>query len=363
MKKFSIIAIGIGLITSSLCSCGEKGWTIEGTIEGCDSTTLYLEYLSNYGWNATDSVVLNGNADFEFSKPAIGYPEILRLKANNHYVYFPIDSVETLTFNGYASAIDSAYSLKGSPSAEMMMTIDQKVAAAAKKGGEQSIATDSILKRELSNMILGDEIGLVSYYIINKRVGNTLIFDPTNKNDVRIIGAVANKFNEKRPNDPRTLSLKKIFLDNRRVSTIDSDITFNVAETSLFEISLYDNKGVKHSLIETASKGKVTLLNFTIYEAKASPAFNIELNKIYEAHKNDIEIFQVSVDDNEGAWKDAADNLPWITVYAPYSSRSKHLSEYNIGALPATFIINRKGELIERVDINSDIEKAIKKYL
>lgn len=363
MKKYSAIAIGTTLIASALCSCGEKGWTIEGAIEGCDSTTLYLEALSENGWYIMDSVILNGNDNFEFTQPAMGYPEIFRIKANNHIVYVPIDSIETITFSGYASAIDSAYTLKGSTSAEMMMSIDQKIAAVAKKGGEKAVATDSVLKRELSGVILGDNIGLVSYYIINKRVGNTLIFDPANKSDIRTIGAVANKFNDLRPNDPRTQILKKTFLENRRVSTTNSERTFNVSETSLFDIKLYDNKGTLHSLTETAAKGKVVLLNFTIYGAQASPAFNIQLNKIYEANKDNLEIFQVSVDEDEAVWKSSADNLPWITVYAPYTEQSKHLSNYNVGALPATFIINRKGELVERVDDISKLESTVKKHL
>lgn len=364
MKKYLSIAIG-AVATAMLWSCGDaNNWTVKGSIEGADSTTLLLEAPGISGWYVLDSVILDEDGDFEFSQPAVGYPEIFRLNANNHKVYFPVDSVETVKFSGYASAIDSAYTLTGSTSAEMMMSVDQKIAAVVEKGGEQALATDSLLKRELSQMILGDNVGLISYYIINKRVGNTTIFNVNDKKDLRVIGAVANKFAQQRPNDPRTASLKQLFLENRRVSTVGEGDTIRVAQTALFDIKLYDNEGKLQSLKEVASIGNVTILNFTIYGDEKSPLFNIGLNRIYEANKAaGLEIYQVSVDESEMLWKESAENLPWITVYNSKIDAASSLMNYNVYALPASFIIDRNGELAERVDDLSQLEKAVKKYL
>lgn len=362
-KKLAIAASGV-MMLSALWSCGNNGWSIEGTVEGGDSTTLYLEALGYNGWYAMDSVILAADGDFEFSQPIVGYPDIFRLRANGKTVYFPIDSVESLTFSGHASALDSAYTLGGSTSAEMMMAVDQKVSAVVKKGGEVALAADSVLKRELSGMILGDKTGLVSYYIINKRVGDTPIFDPANKKDIRIIGAVANKFNQQRPNDPRTKSLERLFLENRRVSTVGAGDTIQVSHTALFDIKLYDNNGKLQSLREVASQGKVTILNFTIYNSEASPTFNIALNKIYEANKAaGLEIYQVSVDDDELLWKESAENIPWITVYNSKTDGAKNLLNYNVNLLPMSFIIDRNGELVERIDDVTKLESVLKKYL
>lgn len=364
MKKYLSIISAL-TVSVLLWSCSEKeGWTIEGSLQGGNSTMLYLEGSGVNGWYVMDSTELDEDGEFEFTQPVVGYPEVFRLRANDRVVYFPIDSAETITFKGYAMAIDSAYTLKGSTMAEMMMTIDKKIAATVAKGGEKALATDTLLKRELSGMILGDQNGLLSYYIINKRVGNTLIFDANNKADLRVIGAVANKFAQHRPTDPRAESLKKLFLDHRRVSTIGEGDTIQVPETSLFEIALKDNKGMKQSLREVASRGNVTILNFTIYSDKNSPLFNIGLNKIYEANKDaGLEIFQVSVDENEKMWKDASENLPWITVYNSQADGAKYLMNYNVELLPTSFIINRNGELVERVDDINQLEKAVKKYL
>lgn len=363
MKNHSTIAIAIASL-SVICSCGNgNSWSIDGVVDGSDSTTLYLEGLGYNGWYVIDSVVLTDDGDFEFERPIVGYPEIFRLKANERMVYFPIDSIESLSFSGNAAALDSAYTLTGSASAEMLMSVDKKIADATKKGGEIAVATDSVLKRELSEIILGDDKGLVSYYIVNKRVGNTLIFNPADKKDIRIIGAVANKFMQQRPNDPRAKSLEKLFLENRRVSTLSEKESIPVAHTALFDITLYDNKGKLQSLKEVASHGKITVLNFTIYDNEASPAFNIALNKVYEANKDKLEIYQVSVDENESLWKESAENLPWITVYNSKVDGAQNLLNYNVTLLPMSFIIDCNGELVERVDDVTVLEKALKKYL
>ena len=36
---------------------------------------------------------------------------------------------------------------------------------------------------------------------------------------------------------------------------------------------------------------------------------------------------------------------------------------YNITTLPATFIINRKGEIVERVENIADLDTLLKKYM
>ena len=364
MKKYiSILSLVVALLATWSCA-GDGKWAIEGAVEGGDSTVLYLEAPRGNGWYIMDSVMVDENGEFEFNQAIVGYPEIFRLKANGRTVYFPIDSIETVTYKGYAFAIDSSYTLSGSKMAETMMVIDQKIAQLVATKGEQAVATDSLLKRELSAMIIGDKNGLLSYYIINKRVGNTMIFDMNNKSDLRIIGAVANKFSEQRPNDPRTESLKQSFLKNRRMFNVGTGDTLQVSQTALFDINLYDNKGKLQSLKEVSSKGNVTILNFTIYATEQSPLFNIALNKIYDAYKSSgLEIYQVSVDQNEMLWKESAENIPWITVYNSPTDGAKNLMNYNVTLLPASFIIDRNGDIVERVDDVAQLEKLIKKYI
>lgn len=52
----------------------------------------------------------------------------------------------------------------------------------------------------------------------------------------------------------------------------------------------------------------------------------------------------MSLDADQYAWRDAAVNLPWVTVFDPEGASSQAAARYNVGALPAFFIYNANGE-------------------
>ena len=88
------------------------------------------------------------------------------------------------------------------------------------------------------------------------------------------------------------------------------------------------------------------------------------LADIYKKYASQgFEIYQIGYDDNEFLWKDAAVNLPWITVYDPAGLSSQNLLKYNVTSLPCLFIIGRDGTLSERVTDIDNLESAITRYL
>jgi len=353
-------AVAIALAGTVACSGGNE-WTVDGRIEGADGQTMIVEASDNGRWYAIDSVKLDASGNFKVCHEASGYPDIYRLRLGDKTLYFPIDSVETVTVMSKADAFDQEYTLAGSPSAEMLMAVDRKLIDAISHRGINALANDTLLKRELGGMLLGNPAGIVSYYIINKRIGGVSIFNPANQGDLRIIGAVANAFDRFRPDDPRTAYLRNLYLSNRRRVTAVNPDTIYAGEVNIFEIKLHDNRGIVRSLKELASAGKVVLLNFTAYGAEESPAFNRELNRVYEKYRErGFEIYQVSVDSDEYQWRQAAANLPWITVYNPTTDEgTRNLLNYNIIDIPVSFVIDRKGEVVERVAGVDNLDRAV----
>lgn len=351
-----------------LCSCsGGNKWHIDGKINGLSEGELLVLEGSNQGyWYPMDTIKVSSDGSYSYSREAQGYPDIYRLRVGDKAVYFPIDSIESITLTADAPNIDLTYKLSGSPQAENLVRVDSMLLAAAAKGGVRSVTENTQLKRELGNMLLADPAGIVTYYIINKRVGGTPIFNPANKDDLRLIGAVANAFNEKRPSDPRSGYLRRLFISNRPKSpraTGGNDVPL-AYEVRAFDIKLFDNTGKEHSLLDLTSKGKVVVLNFTAYSADESPAFNVALNKVYEKyHSQGLEIFQVAFDSDEYAWKQTAKNLPWITVLNGAADGDKALRDYNVGSLPAIFIFDRNGDIVERVTDLATLDSAVARRL
>lgn len=359
--KICVVAVTAMLAAS--CSNSNE-WTVEGTIQGCEGDLLTLEASNNGLWYQLDTVTLNEKGNFKFSSEAAGYPDIYRLRIGKEAVYFPVDSIETVKIET-AVPFGSAYTLEGSDDALSFVRVNTMIDQMVRAKGITGAVNDENLKKSLSQEIIANPASMTAYYIINKKIGDYPLFNPAVKSDIRIIGAVANAFDIYRPTDPRTKYLKSLYLANRQrnPSAIVSDtIAANISD--LIEIELYDETGKKISLRDVASQGKVTVLNFTALTAEQSPAYNIELAKTYDAFKDQgIEIYQVAVDPDEYAWRNSAKNLPWITVYASPTTDAMPLANYNVRNIPALFIINRKGELSERVENITDLTAAVRKYM
>ena len=361
MKNSIFFAIIATAVTITACS-DSNSWTVKGNISGANDKTILVQASDNGRWYTLYSIKTGKSGKFNYSHKAAGFPDIYRLSLDGRSIYFPIDSIETVTISADTAAFDTGYTLSGSQLAENMMNIDRRIMTAVAAGTQ--VASDEQLKRELTQQLLADPAGILSYYIINKNVGGKPIFNPADKKDNKVIGAVANAYNIMRPADPRTSYLKRLYLSNRpRIETNEPGDTLHAREIKAFEINLYDNRGTRHSLLEELGKSNIVILNFTAYAADESPAFNIALNKVYEKyHANGLEIFQVSLDDNEHVWKSTAANLPWITVLNSVADNTVILN-YNVQSLPTTYIFNRNGELVERVDDITTLDKAVAGFM
>lgn len=371
MKRFiqqAGFVAAIALI-ALLTGCDKSNeWTVEGRIENAGGKTMYIEASTNGRWYVLDSLQLPDNGKFAYSHKAMGFPDIFRLRLDDRTLYFPIDSIETVTVSSKADAFDQDHTLSGSPEAERMLAVDKMTIDAVNRLGSAALG-DSLLKRDLASMLLTDPAGIVSYYIINKRIGGVAIFNPTDRRDLGIIGAVANAYLQQRPGDPRTPYLEQLYLSNfgqrMREKGIAPRDTVVAGEIGLFDITLYDDKGVQHRLSDLVRQGKTVLLNFTLYAAEGSPAFNAMLNDLYRKyHDKGLEIYQISVDDDEFAWNQSARNLPWITVWNSAAlDGNRYLLQYNVQDLPTCFIITPDGEVGKRVTDMNQLDSAIAGYL
>ncbi|MDE6485544.1 MAG: AhpC/TSA family protein [Duncaniella sp.] len=342
-------AASLGVLLLSGCGNGNK-WTVKGELDPAAGNMIAVEASDNGRWYVLDSVKVSDSGKFSFSHEAMGYPDVYRLRNDNVTVYFPVDSIETVS----VSHDGGRYMLAGTPQADMMMKADSIIALDI---------PEPEMKNALARLILTDPSSITSYYAINRKIAGKPLFDPAVKKDLRVIGAVANAYNEQRPADPRSAYLKRLYLSSRRQAG-EGGTTVLANEINAPEINLYDNTGVRRSLNELASQGKVVVLNFTSYVAEESPAFNLLLNSIYEKyHGAGLEIYQVALDDDEYNWKRSADNLPWITVINDAHNSSQVLLDYNVGSIPTVFILNRNGDVVERVTDLGELEKLVAKYM
>lgn len=360
MKKILLMMAAVVMLTA----CNGNKFSVEGTIEGAnDSTTLILEQSSNGEWFIIDSIAVGKDGKYSVSAPAPEVPSIYQLRLGGQGICFPIDSLDHLTINAKLPNFATDYTVSGSDHAVQIMKLDKEALQFA--NGKGTDAELKAWKDKLSRQIVADPSGIVAYYSINKYINGKPLFDPLDDNDLRIIGAVANAFNSFRPDDPRTDYLVNVLLDGqrRRRSMSAPTDTLYADVASIIDIKLQDYHGKDYSLSKVAAENRVVLLDFTAYTAEFSPQINKLLNDIYQSyHSRGLEIYQVSLDQDNVAWRQSAENLPWITVFDPMSVNSKNVGTYNVTSIPTTFII-KGGDIVERIEDATSLKAAVAKYM
>ncbi len=124
------------------------------------------------------------------------------------------------------------------------------------------------------------------------------------------------------------------------------------------------SEGKKRNLKDEFEAGGPVILNFTVYSAETAPAYNAMLNSVYEKYRDrGLRIYQVSIDNDEFAWRQSAKNIPWTAVYNSAHEGNEYLMKYNVTSVPTTFVIGRDHEIKERVEDVTKLENVVAKQL
>jgi peroxiredoxin len=383
IRRFAVLTLIIGCVFVS-CKKGDI-FSVEGNIQSAEGDTLYLEHRGLAGIVLLDSAILNNKGSFKFKEPAPKNPEFYQLRIRNKVVAFAVDSVESLRVTADASNLYGSFTVEDSYSNDQLRKVDdmrmkteQEINSLEKLHTAKEIdditflnSLDSVLtlyKKEISNLIIGNPSSAAAYYAVFQKINDYLIFDPYDKKDYPMFGAVATSWNRYYPETERTTHLYNFTvnaLQTRRQLEKQEELFQNITvetESGLPDISLPGVNGERISL--SSLKGKVVLLDFVVYSADFSPKHNIDLNSLYQRYNSrGFEIYQVSFDSNEHFWKTSADNLPWVTVRDPRSVSTPLLSLYNVREIPTSFIIDREGDLIGRVEDYSQLSEQLDKVL
>lgn len=386
MKKILGRFLPVLLVCVVLFSCKQgETFKVEGNIVSAEGDTLYLEHRGLAGVRVLDSTVLKSNGSFGFKQSAPENPEFYQLRLGSRIAVFAVDSTETLRIVADASDWYNSFIVEDSPTNDQMKEVDALTRGAAReitdlenrhKAGsidemafiEQLDATLQQYKTAVSKLILGNPSGATAYYAVFQKINDYLIFDPYDRQDYAMFGAVATSWNRYYPDTQRTKHLYEFTMNalkTRRQQEQQAKLfeSIPVEEgTGLPDIVLSEVSGMKVGL--SSLKGKVVLLDFTVYSADFSPKHNMDLNNLYAQYQSrGFEIYQVSFDSDEHFWKTSAANLPWFTVRDPRSVNSTLLATYNVRQIPTAFLINRDGDIIARIENYEQLAGELGKVL
>ena len=384
MKKNMLCA---ALVVAALgaCSSGPQ-FKIEGEVTGADGKMLYLEASALEGIVPMDSVKLDGDGSFTFKGERPASPEFYRLRVEDKVINLSVDSTETLTVEAPYENFATDYTVTGSANCEKIKELTLKQTRLQSRVDELSAAMnaralgvddfqDSLAvllkayKDEVKiNYIFSAPNTAAAYFALFQKLNNYLIFDPLNsKEDIRCFAAVATSLNQHFPHADRSKNLYNIVIKGmkntraRQQQVVEVPET-TVQETGVIDIDLRDLEGNVHRLSDL--KGKVVILDFTIYQSAVSASHNYILRDLYDKYAaQGLQIYQVSLDADEHYWKTTADNLPWICVRDGNGIYSSYATAYNVQNVPTLFLVSRANELVSRSETIKDLEKEVKALL
>lgn len=356
LLRVCVMAMGMMI---GVAACSDSEFEIEGVVEGADDMPILVEKSDFHGqWHAIDSTRTSKGGKFAVKMDAPVAPDIYRLNLDGKYIYVPIDSIETVTVKTSLAGFGSDYELAGTDQAVSMAKFEKELSKAT------VLSPDSLaaFKRGVFEKYIRDGKGnILSYYVLTKTVNGRSLYNPLDDSDLKYFSAVATAYKTFRPNDPRTPLLEGIALKgmSKRHSEAGMVKVFEGEESKLLEVELPDVDGKLRKLSDVASKGKPTVLIFSVLTHSDSPELNRRLAQIYESYAGGIEFYQVSLDPDQYSWREAARNLPWVNVYDVKKDESEAAALYNVSALPTFFIINSKGELIDRAETIEEFRRKL----
>ena len=385
MKQIStrlLTVLGLCMFLFSACN-NSSDFTVKGVVAGADGQLMYLENVGISNVVTLDSIKLAPGGKFKFTEKRPEYPDFYRLRLNNQLINFAVDSTETISFVADAGTFATSYSVEGSENSKAIKAITlaqldaNRAISRLRKEYEDKMISDTTYRTKVlaaadaykevaRKYIYSAPMSTAAYFALFQQIDGLLFFDLYDRKDVKAYGAVATSYDHAYPESPRSKHLYNLTLQSMKVLRAQRPVDYSNVETkeiSFLDIELPDVRGEVVKL-STVAPGKVVLINFTAYQTEWSPALNMALGELYtKYHDQGLEIYQVSLDSDFHFWRNGASNLPWVTVRDPQSVYSQVAGLYNVKQLPALFILDRKGNLVKRVEDVKKLETDVKAVL
>lgn len=384
MKRLTThLMMALGAIMILFSACSDENFTVKGVVSGADGQTMYLENVGVSAVETLDSAKLNAAGKFTFKQPRPNNPDFYRLRLNNQWINFSVDSTETISFTADAGTFATSYMVEGSENSKAIkqITLAQLDANQAigrlRKDYDSKLISDTTYRAQVleaaeaykevaRKYIYSAPMSTAAYFALFQQIDGLYFFNLYDKDDSKAYGAVATSYDFYYPESARAQHLHNLALQSikviRQQRVLDTD-SVNVQEINYLDITLANIRGEVVKL-STIAENKTVLVNFTTYQSEWSPALNMDLVELHEKYKaKGFEIYQVSLDIDRHFWKNVSSKLPWICVHDPESAYSQIAALYNVKQLPALFLINKKGEIIKRIEDLNTLDEDIRKAL
>ena len=374
MSRFSrIFASAAVVLAAASCSNVAK---IDGNVEQAASSEVIVKLLNVNKFEVLDTVAVDASGRFSCDvEIKEGQPEFVYLFHGDRKI------ASLLLSEGEKVSVKSDtlgnWSVSGSEESEKLAQVEKDFAAVSSRidalAAQMEGASDAQIA-ELNKKITQEYIAYyrdrVKYVMQNSKSLTVVpVFYQVLGEGLPVFGQLTDGIHFSNICD----SLEMVYPSSKYVQTLRKEaqarkdqMTLNARigaaeEIGYPDIILPNAKGEKVRLSDVDAK--VILVQFWTPSEASQKMFNLDVLKpVYDDyHKKGFEIYQVALDTDKAGWANVLkeQNLPWINVCDGLGAGSPYVLLYNIGALPATFII-ADGELVDGEVVD---EKSFRKLL
>lgn len=339
-------------LTLHLASCQKNPvLTICGKIPAAAGKVVYVDSLTSSNPICTDSIIADENGIFEIERSAAKRMTFFQLRADSLTAVFCADSTERIDFN---VGIRGELNVSGDEFASQVCKLSQHVRATNKyirtlmlmgdkcppKKMKELIYARVMRYREMADSLVRENpISPVAFYAMNaKLIYNIEPYDFNDPDDRRLLAIVANSWNMVRHDNVYSNQLLAK-LGNKNISGREGNSMSRLDRASYVDLCLPDANEDIVSLNCVRNKN-IILLFWNLRNIDPKVLDNI---KSYYKENPDLEIYHVSFDQNKEAFKEAAEQCPWICVN---DIEGKSAITYNLDVTPSVFLFNKAGDFV-----------------
>ncbi|MHA7060056.1 redoxin domain-containing protein [Aquimarina sp. M1] len=353
MKKIIVLAL---ILLSVACQKEEKGYSIAGeTIGFKDGVTVYVNAInqSNRPTIIDSTTIKNGN--FNINLPVVeqndfnyltfkGVPQNVLFLAENNPIKMTI----------YKDSLRSSM-IKGGSENQLFFAYLKKMNAFGKK--RQELSNQYQIASKLKEVEKASTLSLeIQEAQTNENKYRREIAE-NNPNSLVAVMALTDLLNLKAAPAKEVKKIYAAVEDTLKTSrlgkNLDRLITASIGKIDVGseaeDFSAPNPEGQVVSLKE--SMGKITIIDFWASWCKPCRAENPNVVKVYNKyHDKGLNIIGVSLDRNKDHWIQAIDNdnLDWNHVSHLKFWQDPIAKAYGVRSIPATFILDEKGNVIAK---------------
>ncbi|MBW6480050.1 MAG: AhpC/TSA family protein [Bacteroidales bacterium] len=350
---------------------GESDLVLTGQIQNAADTILLLEELTPSELVPVDTIFVDSDGNFTFSKPIedAGFYRITANPAN--FITLSVEPGERITIKADIENMPASYEVSGSPGSYIIWEINKekdrgmKIADSLRvlyrehrgtpefpKKREELRAEYRNIKdqqREFVMKVIDENLtSLASVLALYQYFENHMLLKESE--NFEYFEKLSKSLCDVYPSNKHVIDLKKRVHDHKREEQqrLINEKNLAIGSTAP-EIVLPDTEG--NPLALSSLHGNVVLIDFWAAWCPPCRESNIRLGELYKKYRDQgFEIYGVSLDRTRDQWLNAIekDNITWYQVSDLRFMNSPVVNLYNFSEIPHTVLIDREGRIIAR---------------